>query len=194
MVDCMDETTTSWLIRSLQAGESSAFRDLYKRIVPSLYVWAKVRLPHEIQHRFDAEDLVQETWCRALARISTFDPERGSFRAWVFGIATKTCAEELRRLHRRRVERVESPEELPADVSTVTQRVARMDELRRLLQRIDKLDALSRDILLYRGLEGLPYRELSERLGLSVEACEIRWRRLRKQLRDELLPKGLLEP
>lgn len=189
----MDEPTTSRLVRSGEAGDAAVFRDLYRHVAPSLFVWASIRLPKELHHRFDADDLVQETWCRALDGMSSFDPGRGSFRAWVFGIATKALAHELRRFHRRGVERLEAPESLPEDVSTVTARVARMEEVHRLLHRVERLDPLSRNILLFRGLEGIPYRELSQRVGLSVEACEIRWRRLRKQLRHELLPEGLLE-
>ena len=189
----MEDGPTSEPDRSLSHTQVAEFRRLYRSIAPSLVVWASIRLPRSLHYRLDPEDLVQETWFRALNSLPSFDATRGSFRAWVFGIATKTLANELRRLHRHGLERLESPEALPEDISTITQRVARREEVQLLLRRVEGLDGVNRDLLLFRGLEGLPYREVSERMGLSVDACEIRWRRLRKQLRDELLPDGLFE-
>src|SRR5215212_1257287 len=50
----------------------------------------------------DAEDLVQETFIRALAASDKFEG-RSALRTWLFRIATHACIDELRRRKRRRL-------------------------------------------------------------------------------------------
>jgi RNA polymerase sigma-70 factor (ECF subfamily) len=143
---------------------------------------------------------MQETWCRALGAFRRFDPRRASFRAWIFGIASRTLAEELRRLQvrRRELAPAERPEgtqdleEIPAALRSITQQVAHREELAELLRIAETLAPEERELLVYRGIEGLPHAEVASRLGIAPEACEARWRRLRARLRAQLPEEGLL--
>ena len=40
-----------------------------------------------------AEEVASETFARAVARAATFDPTMGSYRQWLFGIATNVIRE-----------------------------------------------------------------------------------------------------
>ncbi len=44
-----------------------------------------------------ADDVLQETWLTAVRRIRQFEPERGSFVAWLRGIAANIVRNQLRR-------------------------------------------------------------------------------------------------
>ena len=44
-----------------------------------------------------ADDVVQETWLTAVRRVGKFDPERGSFAAWLCGIAANVLRNQLRK-------------------------------------------------------------------------------------------------
>jgi len=48
-----------------------------------------------------AEDVVQETWLVAVARVRRFDPRRGPFVAWLRGIADNVVNNRRRRWARR---------------------------------------------------------------------------------------------
>jgi RNA polymerase sigma-70 factor (ECF subfamily) len=49
-----------------------------------------------------ADEAVQETWLTAVRRVRDFDPERGSFAAWLRGIAARIVSNHLRRTARQR--------------------------------------------------------------------------------------------
>src|SRR5688500_8953210 len=97
----MDDASTTTLVARLAAGRKETFASLYARVAQPLHLWCAVRIPRALWHRLHPEDLLQETWYRALQAIQRFDRNRASFRAWVFGIAANTLAHELRRLHVR---------------------------------------------------------------------------------------------
>src|SRR4051795_1247892 len=53
-----------------------------------------------VRDRASAEDVTAQTFERAYRRQSGFDPERGTQRAWLFGIARNAALDELRRRRR----------------------------------------------------------------------------------------------
>lgn len=184
----MSEPRTSTLIADFAGGRREAFRSLYQRLARRLYVWCSLRLPAALRPRLEPEDLMQEIWLRAVQGLRQFDRTRAGFRSWLFGIAANTLAENLRRLHRRQRE-VQAPEErllaVPADVTSVVQQVAQKEQVQQLVAAADRLPADDRSLLLYRGIEGLPHREVAALLGIGADAAEMRWRRLLQRLRSE---------
>ncbi len=84
--------------RSCQAGDAMAWEALFAAAWPVL-----VTFVHRLYHSFDeqdAEDVAQASLEAAIRGIRTF-AGRGSFRAWLFGIAAKQAAA-FHRLHSAR--------------------------------------------------------------------------------------------
>jgi RNA polymerase sigma-70 factor (ECF subfamily) len=79
------------------ARDRQAFVALYDRYVGSIERYVAARTGSS-----DVEDLVSVTFTRALARIHTYRPERGSFAAWLFTIARNAVVDHYR--ERARVE------------------------------------------------------------------------------------------
>ena len=142
-------------------GQFDDFRSLYEALAPSLYAWARLRTG---SMALDPDDLLQEVWIRALQTGSGFDPAKGSFRAWVFGIAKHVYLEALRK------------------------RPARRD-----VEHVASIDELDRKVLIHCGLEDMPCSLAAVRLGLGVEAVTKRWQRLRAKLRTSGV-ESLLSP
>ncbi len=162
------------------------FEDALAALLPRLVAWAHMRLRGAPGS--DAEDLAQEVLCRALLRRDSY--RGGHLAAWVFQIAKLTLLEQLR--HRRRAQRIRLGEghgsqfDLDACVgrlTTLTRVVARRDDLAKLLQYAQQLDALDRMVLMLCGLEGLSPREAMVHTGLGEEATAKRYYRLRQRLR-----------
>ncbi len=85
------------LVLAAQGGSAAAFAQLYARCGPGLVRHA-TRLLHEEDR---ARDAAQDAWvaiARGLRRLE--DPAR--FRAWAYGIVTRKCVDEIRRLVRGR--------------------------------------------------------------------------------------------
>jgi len=164
------------------------FIGLYTDVAPALYVWSALHVGPGLRGHLEPEDVIQEVWCRAFERFESFDTAQGSFRSWVFGIARNVMLEELRAVAKRfkpaksGARSDPSLDAIAAEATSVSERIARNESVRRLLSLSEQLPVRERQLLLYRGLEGLPYAEVGERLGLTSEAARSLWRRLRDRL------------
>src|SRR5205807_9989789 len=98
----MQDSDRVWRERSLRsavlAGDERAWQTWYDQSVAPLYAYVCWRCAGL---RDLADELVQETWLTAVRRLRRFDPERGSFAAWLRGIAANVLRNHLRA--RRRV-------------------------------------------------------------------------------------------
>ena len=75
------------------AGDEAAWRTLYDGACDELWNYALWRCAGL---RDLAEDVVQESWLVAVRRLADFDPVRGSFLAWLRGIAALVVKNQLR--------------------------------------------------------------------------------------------------
>ena len=193
-MDSSDTSSTSRLAGRLSRDRQQAFQQLYRRLAPSLYVWAVLRIPPGLKHRLDPEDLLQEIWYRAYMNLATFRRELAPFRAWLYGIARNVLRGELRGLVRRhrRLPPLHSPHRTEAlagamdEGASVTRRAMQDEGSRRLLEVTRTLAPEERQLLILRGLEGHTYEQTGRLLGITPQAAESRWRRLRQRLQGRL--------
>lgn len=189
---------TAFLARRVQQGDLAGFEELYERTAPALYAWATLRTPAGV----DPGDLLGEVWLRAVERLRTHDGENHEFRAWIFGIAKNVLLQLLRaRSNDRTVSRsglglggatTNGIEDVPGAVTSISQRLAREDTIRRCLEYAQRLDATDRDLFVHCGIEGSSCAEAATRLGLGGAAAAKRWQRLRAELREKAWVRELL--
>src|SRR5215208_900155 len=89
----------------------AAFEELYRSSRDDVYAYVAELL----RDRSAAEDVTAQAFERAYRRRRTFNPGRGSRRAWLFGIARNAALDELRR-RRRGAQLVAEPEDEGATV------------------------------------------------------------------------------
>lgn len=75
------------IIKRAKQGNAEAWSVLFKWNFKPVY---NLCLQLAMKHNNDAEDIAQQTFIIAAKRINKFDPHKGSFRLWLFGIA-KNC-------------------------------------------------------------------------------------------------------
>ena len=131
-------------------------------------------------------DLTADTFVEAITSYTTFDPRRGSARAWLFGIARRIfarhCESDAR--HRERAVRLAGRRELTADhVEELRDRIDAEREGRSLVSELTRLPDLDRQAVELVDIAGLKAREAAQVLGISAGALRMRLMRARTRLR-----------
>jgi RNA polymerase sigma-70 factor (ECF subfamily) len=134
----------------------------------------------------DAEDLVQETYRKALLGFASFRPST-NFRAWIFRILKNTFLSSCSRLERRMTVAMDSEEDGPelAVESETPETILLERSDRQLVQRaIDELPAHYREVLLLCEVEEMSYREMAEALSIPIGTVMSRLARARRAIRE----------
>lgn len=164
-----------WANELVRGGDERAFRELYRRHTPRLYGFVMRLLGGA---RADAEDVVQETWVRAVAKLKEFRWQ-STLATWLCGIAQNLCREG----RRRRKTREEKQAVMPApEALTPGPGGLRID----LEKAISQLPAGYRTVLILHDLEGWTHREIARDLGISDGTSKSQLFEARKRVRTWL--------
>jgi len=183
-------TSDAELAREALAGSQEAFRVLVARYA-SAAINVAARLVHD---RALAEDLAQEAFVRAFARLKTYDPDR-KFSSWFFQVLRNVSIDYLRR---RRVQTVSldtlqedgysgPPTEPAASPAAAAERSALASAL---TDAISRLRPEYREPIVLKYQQGLGVDEIAEILGLPEGTVKTYLHRGRKELADILSAAG----
>jgi RNA polymerase sigma-70 factor (ECF subfamily) len=130
----------------------------------------------------EAEDLVQETYLKALRGFGSFR-EGTNFRAWMFRILRNTFL--TSRTGLRVVEPLDEEMEIPDEGTPETHFINRAngEALRRA---IGELPLPFREVLLLSDVENMSYKEIGEALSIPVGTVTSRLMRARRKVRKAL--------
>jgi RNA polymerase sigma factor (sigma-70 family) len=133
-------------------------------------------------------DLTADTFVQAITSFSTFDPRKGTPRAWVFGIARRIYAAhcEAHSQQRSRVERLAGRRELAPD--EVGELIDAERPGRALVTRLTTLPATDRAVVELVDLAGLQPKEAAQVLGVAPGTLRMRLMRARARLRTAASP------
>ncbi|MWA05141.1 sigma-70 family RNA polymerase sigma factor [Actinomadura sp. LD22] len=164
------------------------FTDVHDRYFRDVYRYVAGRLDVHT-----AEDIAAETFCLAFGKRDRFDPERGSLRAWLFGIATNLVAQHRRKEARRYRAMARSAVDAPAAGSHEDRVVTETAAVRmrpQLAKALASLSAGERDVVLLVALAELSYDEVADALGIPQGTVGSRLSRARKKLHDAIRPEA----
>lgn len=157
------------------------FAVLFDRHARPLHRYLARRVGSEIAH-----DLVSETFLVALNQRHVYQPERGTVRAWLYGIATNLLRNHLRSEVRglRATARAAGLDDgQPGHDSTVAAQVDTQSSARRLAAGIAGLAPADRDVLLLASWGGLEPTEIAAALDIPAGTVRSRLHRARRKLR-----------
>jgi RNA polymerase sigma-70 factor, ECF subfamily len=154
----------------------SPFEELYRSSRDDVYAYVAGLL----RDRSAAEDVTAQAFERAYRRRRTFNPGRGSRRAWLFGIARNAALDELRR-RRRRARLVTEPED---DALAPAHEVAEVAVRRTALRMaIAELSPRERELVALKFFAGLTNGEIASVIGTSETNAGTKLHRVIQKLR-----------
>jgi RNA polymerase sigma-70 factor (ECF subfamily) len=185
------QTRPSLLVRLKDAADHEAWRQLVELYAPLVYRFVRRRGLQDA----DAADLTQEV-LRAIAGAAgdfEYDPQRGTFRGWLFTVARNKLHTFLKRQHRRRQHTEEVSEQ------RLLQEPAPDDEIALWEQEYEQrlFDWAAEQVRGYfqdstweafwhTAVEGRAAKDVAERLGLSIGAVYIARSRVLARLREQV--------
>ena len=169
------------LARRLAGREAGSADELLRRHGPMLrYIIAPI-LSDPREREECLNDVVMRVWERA----GQYDPERGSFAAWLSAIARNTARSRLQR--GMRAQEPLSPDEAVADPAPGPEElVLRQERARRLREAVAALGETQRQLFYRKYYYLQSTAQMAAELGMTQRAVEGRLRRLRAHLRREL--------
>jgi RNA polymerase sigma-70 factor (ECF subfamily) len=177
------------MLKSLQtAGSEESMRALYRTYGPELYGFAVSALGD----RGQAEELVQEVFTRVWRKADSFDPDRASFRTWLYGIARNAIIDQKRRASVRpalAAHEVDDDERGTADAS-FEQALLRWQ----VSAALERLTPEHRQVIRLAHFQGLTLREIAEVTGIPLGTVKSRTSYALRGLRLALEEMGVEQP
>jgi len=186
-----DAAASAALLDRARRGEGRAFEDLARGLEGPLFRHV-LRI---LGTSADAEDVVQDAMVSAWRSMSSF--EGGSFRAWIFRIATNRAIDVVRARRRRGELPLEPPEDAevewaepaapglePAEIASQAEALAAVEEA------LLGLPAEQRAALMLRDIEGFSYEEIAGVTAVEIGTVKSRIHRGRLAVRNVLVARG----
>jgi len=166
---------------------SGSFEELAMPLFDSLYNFARW-LTHD---REEAEDLVQETYRKALKGFPSFQPGT-NFRAWMYRIMRNTFLTSRTGLKSGMTISLDSEEGesvLPATAETPESLLIDRTNQQMVQEAIEELPVIFREVLLLCDVEEMSYQEIAETISIPIGTVMSRLARARNALRLGLTKK-----
>lgn len=181
--DAGQDLSIESLLRSVAAGDRTAFAEIYDRI-SSRVLGLVVRV---LRDRSQSEEVTQEVFLEIWQQAAKFDANKGSGMAWVLTMA-----------HRRAIDRIRASQksherdlkigirDMERDFDHVSEAVEIRVENERVKRAMSRLTPLQREAVILAYYGGYSHSEMADILGIPLGTVKTRLRDGMIRLRDEL--------
>ncbi len=188
----LQEEADEALMLRYQQGEVRAFEILLNRHRKPIFNF----ILRFVQRRELAEDLLQETFLRVIRSAAKYK-QQAKFTTWLYTIARNLCVDQSRRAKHRRAQSLDSPlstadgsgtlldvvagNELPSDRKAVSKEIHK-----KLQEALGQLSEEQREVFLMREFLDMPFKQISDVVGVTENTVKSRMRYALQKLRLEL--------
>lgn len=162
-----DEALVGWA----QKGDTEAFEELVFRHRDKIYARAMMMMRNEEE----AMDLSQEAWVKSWQRLHQFQGD-SSFATWMTRIVINLCLDQIRRQKKMRAESIEQIEEeaggverqMPVEHVNPIEGLEKEELRKRIDEAMSKLTDAHRTVLVLHEFQGMEYKEIARKVGISI--------------------------
>jgi len=159
------------LVAWSKGGDTDAFEQLVHRHRDKIYARAMIMMRNEDE----AMDFSQEAWVKGWQRLHQFQGD-SSFATWMTRIVINVCLDELRKKKRMRAESIEEMDEesggverqMPVQLTNPTEGLESTEVRKRIDEALGKLSEAHRTVIMLHEFEGLEYKDVAKRVGISI--------------------------
>lgn len=174
----MDQTHEREVVARAQAGDMTAFEQLYRNNAGRVYGLC-LRLSGDTTR---AQELAQDVFVRAWQRLSTFRGE-SAFFSWLYTLTVNLSYSEGR-ARQRRLSRIMTTDDLRPFEKP--QRPRSPEAAVDLEKAIAGLPAGARAVFVLHDVHGFKHEEIGGMLGVATGTCKAQLHRARRLLREAL--------
>lgn len=163
------------LVKQLQDGNMSVFDDIYYETKNLVYY----TILSILKDSHLSEDLMQETYLKALEKIHSFKP-KANFKSWIVTIARNLSINEYNRRKKSINVDIQTDEILLGSVQNNSEQELIVEEI------LNTLKETEREIVLLHILGDLKHREISKILDIPLGTVTWTYNQAIKKLRNEM--------
>jgi RNA polymerase sigma-70 factor, ECF subfamily len=173
-----------------KTGNKEIFKKLINCYTNSLYNFAA-----RLTNKNEAEDIVQEVFIKVWKKINNFDPQKASFKTWIFTIAKNTATDFLRKkknilfseMEEKNDKETNSFEEnIPSEDLLPDQALQKLQDSEFLNKTLEKLHPNYQEVLVLHYQEEMTFEEIGKVLNKPLNTVKSTHRRAIMELRKIL--------
>ncbi len=169
------------LISNYFAGDEKSLEILIRRYLKPIFSF----VCRYIGNEREAEDITQEVFVKVWRHLKKFNPDKGSFKTWLFSIAKNAAIDFFKR------KKTAPLSESFADPAPSADKLLEQQGIARLLESaMSRLSPKYRMVVFLRYNDHFTFREISESLGEPLNTIKSRHRRALIQLKKLLTGQG----
>lgn len=197
--DVVDPTTLH--VARARAGDAESLEWLVRRFSPLLQKSAEYRLGKRLRELHDPEDIVNDVWVAVLPSIAELSAREGRYTPVLLRYLTRTLVFRINNLIQKHIRgkplkargrpdadgSAQDPvDELAARVTGIVTRVLKHESRDLVSSAIDDLEEKDRELIVLRGIEQRPYKEIGTLLGRDAKILAVQYQRALEKLRRKL--------
>ena len=141
--------------------------------------------------RIATDDIVQEVFVKVWIKKESINPEK-DFQSYLFSIAKNLVLDQLKSSVNRRLYFVDDLFQKDFLIEDVSDNTLAIEHEERLMKILDQIPERRREIFCLNKFEGLTYKQVAERLGISENTVDSQIRNALDYLRKEFKSKMML--
>ena len=164
----MQELDDMELVERAQSGNIAAVGELYDRHRPQIFRYIRFRVAN-VQV---AQDLTGEVFLRMVDHLPKFQPRGVPFSAWLYRIARNLIIKQGQKESKQPIVSLEYANNVGQNSNNPALVVERQLEMEWVLQGLERIDEIQREVIILRFIVGLSLKETAQVLEKTVAAVK----------------------